>query len=339
MKRSADLLLTALAPAVWGSTYYVTTEWLPEGHPMTLAMLRALPAGLFLLAMVRQWPQRERWVQILLLGTLNFAVFWTLLFVAAKRLPGGVAATLGAAQALLVLLLARGLLGTPLRTASVAAALAGALGVALLVLSPAARLDPLGLAAGIGSAVAMAAGTVLSRKWQHGVAPLTFTAWQLTAGGLVLLPTALLSEPAMPELSASHVGALLYLGLIGAALTYFLWFRGLARLGHTTVSLLALLSPVTAVGIGWLALGQGLTLAQCVGVVVVLFSVAWGQRVASRHEAPTAQPFIAARRSILEAYSPARARLRATRSLARRNRSLSAGGSRTSNSTSSAMSQ
>ena len=284
MKRSADLLLTALAPAVWGSTYYVTTEWLPEGHPMTLAMLRALPAGLLLLAIVQQLPLRERFAKVLVLGTLNFAVFWTLLFVAAQRLPGGVAATLGSAQALLVLLLARGLLGTPVRAASVFAALMGGLGVALLVLGPAASLDPLGLAAGVGSALAMAAGTVLSRKWQSGVAPLTFTAWQLTAGGLVLLPLALLSEPPLPSLEAGHLWALVYLGLMGAALTYFLWFRGLARLGHATVSLLALLSPVTAVGIGWFVLDQSLTVSQCFGVLVVLCSVAWGQQVAARPE-------------------------------------------------------
>ena len=290
MSRVADLLLTALAPAVWGSTYFVTTEWLPEGHPMTLAMLRALPAGLLLLAMVRQWPARERLVQLLVLGALNFAVFWTLLFVAAQRLPGGVAATLGSAQALLVLLLARGLLGTPVRAASVAAALTGALGVALLVLSPAATLDPLGLAAGIGSAAAMAAGTVLSRKWQHGAAPLTFTAWQLTAGGLVLLPIAWWSEPSLPPLTAGHLGGLVYLGLIGAALTYALWFRGLSRLGPATVSLLALLSPVTAVGIGWLALNQHLTAVQGLGVVVVLISVAWGQRAASRPGESVAPP-------------------------------------------------
>lgn len=299
MKRTADLLLTALAPAVWGSTYFVTTEWLPEGHPMTLAMLRALPAGLLLLTIVRQLPQRERLAQIFVLGTLNFAVFWTLLFVAAQRLPGGVAATLGSAQALLVLLLARGLLGTPVRATSVAAAMVGALGVALLVLGPVASLDPLGLAAGFGSAAAMAAGTVLSRKWQSGAEPLTFTAWQLTAGGLVLLPMALLSEPLLPTLGAGHLGGLVYLGLIGAALTYFLWFRGLARLEPATVSLLALLSPVTAVGIGWLVLDQTLTTAQCLGVFAVLLSVVWGQWVASQPEASAAQPFIGARRATL----------------------------------------
>ena len=50
MSRTTDILLTALAPAVWGSTYLVTTEALPAGYPVTLAALRALPAGLLLLA-------------------------------------------------------------------------------------------------------------------------------------------------------------------------------------------------------------------------------------------------------------------------------------------------
>ncbi|WP_188589375.1 DMT family transporter, partial [Achromobacter denitrificans] len=132
--RSADLLLTALAPAIWGSTYVVTTELLPQGYPLTVAMLRALPAGLLLLAAVRVLPQGIWWLRALILGALNFSVFWALLFVAAYRLPGGVAATLGAIQPLVVILLARALLGTPVRSLSVAAALAGIVGVALLVL-------------------------------------------------------------------------------------------------------------------------------------------------------------------------------------------------------------
>ena len=52
-----DLLLTALAPAIWGSSYIVSTELLPQVPPMTVALLRALPAGLLLLAFARRLPQ------------------------------------------------------------------------------------------------------------------------------------------------------------------------------------------------------------------------------------------------------------------------------------------
>ena len=56
MARSAGLLLTAIAPAIWGSTYLVTTEFLPAGYPLTVAMLRALPAGHWLLLVARRLP-------------------------------------------------------------------------------------------------------------------------------------------------------------------------------------------------------------------------------------------------------------------------------------------
>lgn len=281
MTRSTDILLTALAPAVWGSTYLVTTEALPQGYPVTLAVLRALPAGLLLLAVTRCLPPRAWVARTFALGALNFSVFWTLLFVAAYRLPGGVAATLGTLQTLMVIGLARGWLGTPVRTGAVFAALMGIAGVALLLLGPNAALDPVGVAAGIGGAASMAAGTVLSRKWQPPVPVLSFTAWQLTAGGLLLIPVALLFEPPLPALSTVNIAGLAWLTMIGAATSYWLWFRGIARLDPGAVSMLAMTSPLTAVALGWLFLQQSLTELQAMGAAVVILSV-WLGQVASR---------------------------------------------------------
>lgn len=107
MNRYTTLLLTALAPIVWGSTYIVTTEMLPANVPMTLAALRALPAGILLLIIMRQLPQGIWWLRVIILGILNFSLFWWLLFISAYRLPGGVAATVGAVQPLIVLFLSR----------------------------------------------------------------------------------------------------------------------------------------------------------------------------------------------------------------------------------------
>lgn len=293
MTRNSDLFLTALAPAIWGSTYIVTTELLPEGYPVTVAMLRALPAGLLLLLIVRQLPHPGWWGRVLLLGAFNFSIFWALLFVAAYRLPGGVAATVGAVQPLIVIFLARAVLQTPVLAASVLAALAGLGGVALLVLTPEAALDPLGIAAGLGAALSMAAGTVLSRKWQPPVSPLTFTAWQLTAGGLLLLPLALWIEPPLPALTTDNVLGLAYLGLIGAAFTYLLWFRGVSRIEPSAVSALGFLSPVTALLLGWWILDQGLSAWQSLGVVAVLASVwvsQWASRRPSRRPSPRPDP-------------------------------------------------
>ncbi len=273
MTRTTDILLTAVAPAVWGSTYFVTTEFLPEGYPVTLAVLRALPAGILLLAITRCLPPRAWLGRVFVLGALNFAVFWTLLFIAAYHLPGGVAATVTAVQALIVIGMARAWLGTPVRMAAVGAAITGIIGVGLLLLGPGAALDPVGIAAALGAAVSMAAGTVLSRKWQPPVPALSFTAWQLTAGGLILLPMSFLVEPALPPLTAANLGGLLWLGLIGAAATYWIWFRGVARIEPGAVSMLGMMSPVTAVFLGWVWLGQALTPLQALGATVVLGSV------------------------------------------------------------------
>lgn len=299
MPRAFDLPLTAIAPAIWGSSYLVTTELLPPDYPLTVAMLRALPAGLLLLLLVRRLPSGIWWGRVFLLGALNFSIFWSMLFVAAYSLPGGVAATVGAIQPLVVLFVARQILGTPIRAVSVLAAVAGAGGVALLVLAPEAALNPTGVAAGMAGAVSMAFGTVLTRRWQPPVSPLTFTAWQLTAGGLLLVPVALLAEPPLPVLTSENLLGLAYLGLIGAALTYVLWFRGVARIAPSVVSTLGFLSPTTAVLLGWLVAGETLTVAQIAGIAVVLASVWLSQRAgrATPAVAPARMPAVAPTRS------------------------------------------
>ncbi|BBU95940.1 DMT family transporter [Providencia rettgeri] len=282
MGRITVLGLTALAPIVWGSTYLVTTEMLPAGIPLTLAVLRALPAGLLLILVLRKLPEGIWWLRVVILGVLNFSLFWWLLFIAAYRLPGGVAATVGVVQPLIVLFLSYWLLNNRLSAVSIIASIAGVFGVAILLLTPNAALDPLGIVAGLAGAFSMAAGTVLSRRWQPPVSALTFTSWQLTAGGLVLLPFAIVFEPALPPLSSLNLIGLGYLTLIGGALTYALWFRGLAILGPSSVASLGFLSPVSAVVLGWFYLNQQLSTLQFIGMVVILLSVWASQRAETR---------------------------------------------------------
>ena len=275
--QSRDLILTAIAPIVWGSSYIVTTTFLPEHSPLTVALLRALPAGLLLLVLVRQLPPLAWVPRLLVLGALNFSIFWVLLFTTAYRLPGGVGATLGAVQPLVVVFLSALVLKTPVRGVQVMAAALSVAGVALLVLTPAAKLDTLGVVAGLAGAVTMAGGVVLSRKWLPPVSLLTYTAWQLTAGGLLLLPVTIWALPEMPQFSGQNILGLAYMSLIGGALTYVLWFRGIARLEPASVSLLGVLSPLAAVILGWAFMGEVLSPKQALGAGLALFSLWLGQ--------------------------------------------------------------
>ncbi len=244
------LAVTALAPLIWGSTYLVTTEFLPPDRPFHAALLRALPAGLLLLLWTRQWPARHEWPKLLLLGVLNIGLFQALLFVAAYRLPGGLAAILTSTQTLMVLALGW-LVGRQSHPrAAWCWAAAGVLGIGLAVYAPQARFDVIGVAAALLGAASMASGMFLSKRWQTRLPILAFTGWQLLVGGVFLLPLALWLEAPLPALGLRNVGGYLYLSLFGAVLAYLLFFRGIRHLPPAVVASLGLLSPVCAVVLG-----------------------------------------------------------------------------------------
>lgn len=265
------LLLTAVAPCVWGTTYIVTSERLPPDRPLLAAVLRSLPAGVLLVVLVRRLPPGSWWWRAAVLGALNIGVFFALLFIAAYRLPGGVAATVGAVQPLLVAVLASHWLGEKLTLPRLVASVTGLAGVALLVLQAQARLDAVGVAAALGGAIAMATGVVLTKKWGRPDTLLALTSWQLVAGGLFLAPVAILAEGPLPAaLTLPNVVGYLYLGIIGTALAYTLWFRGVHLLPASTTAMLGLLSPLVATLAGWALVGQTLTAGQMIGATIIL---------------------------------------------------------------------
>ena len=280
------ILATALAPALWGTTYLTTTMFLPEGRPLLAATLRALPAGLLLLAVCRELPSGAWWWKSWILGVLNIGAFFALLFIAAYRLPGGVAAIVGGIQPLIVALLASRLLHERLTTRVVVAGFTGTLGVGLITLQAQARLDAVGVLAALGGTLSMATGIVLSKKWGQPAPPLTTTAWQLITGGLSLLVVMVLFEGLPLEaLTPSNIGGYAYLSLVGTAFAYVMWFRGISRLPAGSTAFLGLLSPVVAMLLGWAVAGENFTPLQMLGILLVLGSIAFaiiGKKVKPR---------------------------------------------------------
>ena len=276
-----DILLTSLAPISWGTTYVVATEFLPPNHPLLVASMRSLPIGLLLTIGLRKLPKGNWWWRMLILGGLNIGVFQALLFIAAYRLPGGVAATAGAIQPLLVGIFAWAILSVKPSKLSIIAAVSGFIGVGLLVLGPGAQLDTIGIIAALAGAGAMGLGTVLVKQWKPPVSLIVFTAWQLTIGGAMLLPVALITEGPFTQVTRTNLWGFIYLGLIGTALAYALWFRGINKLSPTAASYLGLLSPVVATLIGYVFLQETFSPIQIAGVAIVLVSVVIGQQAGS----------------------------------------------------------
>lgn len=274
---------------LWGTTYVATTTLLPPGRPLLAGLLRALPAGMVLMAVGltlfgrRALPHGGWWWRSVLLGTLNIGLFFPLLFVAAYRLPGGVAAVAGALGPFAVAGLSFVLLRQRVHPQFLVAASVGVAGVVLLVLRSQVALDPLGLLAAAAATLFMSTGTVLGRRWGtpdgfrgRTSALVVLTGWQLTAGGLVVLPLAVVLEGLPPALTVRNLVGFSYLSLIGTAVAYVIWFGGVTRLAPAKVTLLALLSPLVAAVLGWVVLDQALTPTQLLGALAVVLAVAAG---------------------------------------------------------------
>lgn len=273
------VVLTALAPIAWGTTYSVTTEFLPSGHPLFASLMRALPTGLLAVALTRVLPTGSWWWKAGALGVLNIGAFFPLLFVVAERLPGGVGATLGAAQPLVVAGLAVAVLHESPSWWRLGWGVAGVVGVSLVVLGPGAGLDGVGIAAGLGGTASMALGVTLTKRWGRppGVGPLTLAGWLLAAGGLPLLPLTLIVEGVPPYVDSRGLVGYVWLGTVGGLIAYTLWFRGIGRLPVTATALLVLLSPLVAALIGTLVLGETFTPVQSAGFAVALAALVAGQ--------------------------------------------------------------
>ncbi|MFD7907788.1 MULTISPECIES: DMT family transporter [unclassified Kitasatospora] len=271
------VLLTALAPLAWGANYYVTRAWLPPDQPLWGAALRALPAGLLLLALARRRPHGPWWWRSALLGTLNTAVFFVLLYLASQQLPTSTAATVMAASPLAMLLTAWALAGQRPRRAHLAGAFVGLGGVALMLLGSGATVTAGGLAASTAAMLVSSVGYVLAARWREGADPLAATSWQLTAGGLLLLPLAAAAEGPPPAMDARVLLAFGYVTVVATALAFALWFAGLRHLPAGTVGLLGLLNPLAGVLLGTALGGEDLGARQGAGLVLVLAGVLLGR--------------------------------------------------------------
>ena len=134
-------------------------------------------------------------------------------------------------------------------------------------------VDPVGVAAAVGAVLSSSLGFVLVKRWAPREDVLVTTTWQLVAGGLLLVPLAAVVEGAPPALDVSAVLALAYLGLVGSAVGYLLWFRGLTRMDAGAVAVVGLVNPVVGTALGVALLAEPFGPVHLAAVAVTLGSV------------------------------------------------------------------
>ncbi len=293
-------LLFLFVCVVWGFNFLFVRVGLSDATALWLALLRAAigaGAAAVLLTAVRGWGRLDRAGRrdAILLGIPNTAAFYALLFVAIQTVLPGVAAVLTYTFPLWVALLSPAVLGHRLGVRQWLALGAGFFGVALVaqVGSVAANgLSATPVLELLGSAVAWAVGTVVFQRRFDRSQMLEANAFQLIGGSVALLAlVALLAPTPLPTFAPSLDISLVWLGILGTALAYSIWFDLLGRTRAATLSAYAFLVPVVALAGSVVFFGEHLVALQVVGVGLVLVSIyGLGRSAARERSGPPGRP-------------------------------------------------
>lgn len=282
---NANKLAAATAASLWGFTYIVSATMLTP-DPWFTAAVRALLGALPLLLLSRELPPAHFWPRLIVLGSLNAGLFFSLLFIAAFRLPGGVAGTFQALSPLFSAVLVWPLLGQRPTVLGIVSLAVGVFGVALVVLKSSAALDPLGIAAALGCALSIALGGVLLQKWRQPMTLTGFTAWQLMIAGVELSVVAVMLGDIPASLTPMNGLGLAIVAFALTSLPFVLWFRAIKGEGAAGVAPFLLLTPIVAFALDTLIRNIVPSPLQGLGVLFViiglLMNILVGRRPAAR---------------------------------------------------------
>ncbi|ANU38120.1 DMT family transporter [Vibrio scophthalmi] len=258
-------ILLAMIPAFfWGSTYAVTQYALPNWPPILLGALRALPAGLLLLAIKPMWPHGKQWRQLALLGTINIAIFFCLIFVMALTLPSaisGVGMMSVPVFAMLYHWLFRG------RVPAAIQAICGALLILLawLLFDPSEiTLNPIGLLAMLAAIICIVIGSDITKSLGTSMHWWQVLTWQLILGGSLLSLVATIHgvfEPlpylaAIGQFNAHNLAGLLWVVILNTAFGYGLYVWLLQRMTVVEFTFGGIANPIAGIVFGLLLMGE-----------------------------------------------------------------------------------
>src|SRR6266436_3060976 len=269
---------------VWSSTWLAIKIGLRDLPPISFVAIRFLIAITALVAVsigrTRLLPLcRGEYVVLAITGILMFAVNYTLLFWAELHVSSGLAAVLQATIPIFGMIFAHWMLpDEPLRLQKLAGAMIALGGVAVICSRLLGFNGPLAFWGGVavvvgGASAAFANVLVKARSMQ--LAPAMLAAWQMIFGvaPLLLLGFAVDGNPARFHWTSTSVFCLLYLAVIGSALTFLLLYWLLPRLTVAHLQSISLITPPGAVMLGWLLGGETFPPSSLLGAGLVLAGV------------------------------------------------------------------
>lgn len=271
--------LLLLLGFIWGGSFFFGRIAVQHVPPMTLVLFRVSLAAFALHLAFGRMPGFyqtliSRWRELLVLGLINNAIPFTLIFLGQTKIGSGLASILNATTPLWAVLVAQVFTTdekiTPAKLIGCALGLAGM----VLLIGPAA----LGIAdsplwaklAVVGAAVSYGFAASFAKRFK-GISPRVTATGQLTSSTLIMLPLALtFDQPwTLPVPPTDVIVAILALALVSTAFAYVVFFKILSIAGATSASLVTLLVPPAAILLGIVFLGETLSLTEALGLGLI----------------------------------------------------------------------
>jgi len=281
MQRLDWAMLLGLA-LVFGSAFFFGDLGLRSFGPLTVAAGRVASAAVVLSALAllrgRRFPRDAgTWFALLVMGTLNNALPFSLIFWGQTRIDSGLAAILNATTPIFTVLLAHLAGDERLSMRRLAGVLFGFAGVGVLI-GPGAlgHFDPTNLAelAVLLAALCYALAGLWGRRFRRLPTEVAAAGMLIGSSAIMLPVSAWIEHPWTASPTATSLAAIAALGLLSTAAAYLLYFRLLARVGATNLLLVTFLLPVVALALGALFLGERVPAIDLSGLALIFAGLA-----------------------------------------------------------------
>jgi drug/metabolite transporter (DMT)-like permease len=279
-----DVAWMTLVALLWAICFPFIVIGLPDAPPLLFAALRALLAGVLLLAWAMclrsQRPVRLKPADLVSLGFIGLsftAMGFGGMFLGAGQLSPGLATVLASTQPLIAAVMAAVFLGEVLRIRVVLGLLTGFCGVLVLSVPGLGDGNP-GYLSGVAwvmvAAIGTAAGNVWLKRMAGGPALLPMAVQLLIGALLLLLASVLAGETWQVQWTSGFTGSLLALSVLATAWMIVLWYRLLARAPLNRLNVFTFLTPAFGLGIGYLFFDERMSPFQLSGIAVILIGIA-----------------------------------------------------------------
>ncbi|MHC2619607.1 drug/metabolite transporter (DMT)-like permease [Bradyrhizobium huanghuaihaiense] len=273
-----DWSLLAVLSILWGGSFFFNGAALRELPPLTLVLLRVALGAAILLPLLRvqgiSFPKGAAgWTPFVAIGLLNNVVPFSLIVIGQTFVPSGLASTLNATTPLFTVIVMAGAGEEALQMRRLAGVALGVVGVVILR-GWGVETRPgqgLGILLCLGGAFSYGFAALAARRLLKDSPPLGTATFQLMASTVMMAVVAGMVEQPwhLPMPAVTTWLAVLGLAGLSTALAYIVFFQIIRRSGATNVMLVTLLIPVTAILLGWLVLGEPISMREIAGAIVI----------------------------------------------------------------------